>query len=702
MIQCNGLSLKDIQLKVFTEKDKIYYDNLCMFDIEVSTCLKNDNNVLVPFSAQDPYFYKSHKSYSLMYLWNMCIDGYLFSGRCTDDLLAFFESFNEMLDGIFYVYVHNLSYEFQFLRNIFNDEMEVFARKKRHPLKFRWRNIEFRCSYMLTRLSLDNWAKEKNLPVQKLTGMFDYNVLRTPVTKLSTLERDYGYNDVLVGVAGLQEYLETYKHVKDIPITQTSCIRKKVQKLMRTEYKAKKRVQDMTDIDIDLYRFLLRCFTGGYTHANCLYTDRVIENLIDFDLSSSYPWVMLSEMYPISKFVKSDDYIRFMSHPEKYCYAMTIEFKGIRSRYLNTYISASKCIEYEGILLDNGRVIEADRIVISILDVDYNIIKKAYHVDEERIIEFYYAMKGYLPDSFRRYLVELYKNKTSLKSILEKFDLYFKSKEEINGCYGMAVTKDITDEIVFTFDEETGKVDWGKDELTEEKYYEKVERKKRNWSKLSLSYSQGIYVPAYGRKNLWEAVHRFDDEIVYMDTDSIKTVYDDDIIHFVDEYNETIHKKQRFLANQLGISYDDFNPRDIKGNIHSIGCFERDEDIVKFKTLGAKRYICQYSYEKGIDYLKMTVSGVRKKAVYQLSSIDDFTKETVFDIDNAKKMLLMYNDSQDVITWNKGQYDEWECTDKYGIASINIEYRMGMSFDYFLLVQSVRDDITKIFKERSV
>lgn len=690
---CNGIPVKDIHFYGYEYNGNTYLDNLCTFDIEVSTGFMRDG-ILEPFDRTKPTeYFRGLENYSLMYLWNMCIDGYLFSGRSLDDLLDFFTGLNDILPGKLYCYIHNASYEFQFLRNILTD-VDVFAREKRKPLKFTWKNIEFRCSYMLTRLSLEAWGNEKNLEVKKITGVYDYSKLRTPLTKLTTTERDYGYNDVLVGVCGLQEYRGRYEHVKNIPITQTSCIRKEVNMIMKSEYRARKKVAQMTDISFETYKFLVDCFTGGYVHANVLFANRVLDNMWDFDISSSYPWAMLSEKYPVTRFVKTDNYIRYMSHPDRYCYAMTVELKGLHCKYFNTYISVSKCKEFEGVLLDNGRILDADRIVISILDIDWQIINKAYEIKGGyRIIDFYYALKGYLPDSFRRYLVTLFKRKTELKGNAQAFTLYYKSKEEINGTYGMSVTKDITDQILYLMDE------WKKEELTVDKYYEKKDKKVRNVSKLNMAYAQGIYVPAYGRQNLWHMVHLFDDEIAYMDTDSIKTVADEAVIKAVTEYNERVHAKQRQLAVDLNLTFDDFNPRDYKGKQHSIGVYERDTDIVKFKTLGAKRYVCQYDESLGLDYLKMTVSGVRKKAVYQLNTIDDFKDDMVFDVDSADKLLLIYNDNQSDVMWNKGQYDEWHSFDKYGISSYNIPYKVGVSPDYLRLIYKTYQEQTKILRQ---
>lgn len=690
----NGLPLKYIELKTYQSKNAIFYNNLCMLDIEVTTGFIDDGTVVL-YDKYNPSRFDDLTPVSLMYLWNVCIDGVLYSGRCLDDLLHFLECLNEMLNGTFYIFVHNLAYEFQFLRNIL-DECSVFARKKRHPIKFKWKNIEFRCSYMLTRLSLDTWAKEKRLPIQKLVGMYEYNKMRTPMTTLSTTERDYGYHDVLVGVLGLQEYLERYEHVKDIPLTQTSCIRKTARRIMRSEFKARLKVSEATRVSYNTYKFMCDVFTGGYTHANVIYANDVIEGVGDADIASSYPWAMVSEKYPITPFVKTDKYIRYMENRDKYTWMAQIRFFDIETVYFNTYISYSKCIDTKDVLLDNGRVISAKELVIRITDIDFDIIQKAYTCKEYKIEEFYFSIKGYLPNSFRIYLIDLFRTKTRLKNNDEMYNLMFKSKEEINGCYGMAVTRDITDEITFRDGE------WGKDELTIDRYYEKVEKKSKKISSLILSYAQGIYVPAYGRKNLWHMVHLFDDEIIYMDTDSIKYVMDEYIPLEIERYNSKVIDLQKQLAIDLGIEEERFAPTDAKSDVHRMGLYEIDRKIEKFKTLGAKRYICQYDESLGENFLKMTVSGVRKEAVRQLASIEDFNEKLTFNVDDAGKLMLLYLDDQPETVWQKGEYDEWRCTDRYGIAGYNIEYSMKFksktAFEYLALIRKMENEKTKIFR----
>ena len=148
-------SYKIIERNKRKKGSKSYLDVVTAFDIE-STRIKEIDQ-------------------SVMYIWALQFDlDTTIVGRTWDEFFEMIDKFREYLQDTCYmvVYVHNLSYEFQFLKGLYDFEPdEVFATESRKVLKCTMYDcIEFRCSYMLTNLSLAQFLKKMNVKDQKLSG----------------------------------------------------------------------------------------------------------------------------------------------------------------------------------------------------------------------------------------------------------------------------------------------------------------------------------------------------------------------------------------------------------------------------------------------------------------------------------------------------------------------------------------------------
>ncbi len=639
-------------------------------------------------------YYDDSEKVGLCYLWTACINENAFYGRTLESAVEFFndvENLTLFVNKV--VYIHNAAFEFQWLRNVMSD-LEVFARKKRKPIYFKWsQTFEFRCSYMLTRLSLDSWAKTKKLKHQKLVGDLDYNVMRTPFTKITNEELGYAIADVRVGVDGIQQFKDTYKHIKDIPITQTGVVRKKVTSLMREEKNYHRKMASLLPDTVEEYSELISVFGGGKTLANRLWVDTVCEGLKSRDKTSAYPWAMISKKFPMSKFAKSEPLDIFFNN-DNYGYIITVEMYGVNSNLWCTYLSSSKCTEIKNGVYDNGRVISADFIKATFISIDYELVRKSYHIEKIVVNDFKYCIMGYLNNTFRRYILEVFGNKTSFKGVPGMEELYARSKEEFNSLFGMAVTRDITDEILFNDD-------WDVRFLTREIFNDKVEKKLRNISKLNFAYSHGVFIPAYQRRSLWSAICssevEMDSSTVYMDTDSYKYFSSEEIESYFEEYNNKIRERQEELANDLDVDVKMFRPCTPKGIECSLGEYVLEDTYKGFITQGAKRY----AYEDD-DGIHITVSGVnKKKGASQIKSLDEFRDGLVFDYEHSGKSILHYNDDQPTVTFCKGKYDEFISTYKYAICLQPTTYVMSKTEEFIDLITSIANSQTALFARSS-
>lgn len=693
-IRDSPLSEIDFQTYYFKKKNRadIVNDDIMCFDIETSSgFLHKDSDTLEPYLGKSKKYYEDCKKYAICYVWQFSINDNVFWGRTLEDFKDFLQELEYYEPHKKIVYIHNFSFEFQFLINVLQFDY-VFARQARKPLFAEWSTYQFRCSYFLTNMSLATWAEQRKLSVQKLTGNLDYTILRTPKTALTDKELAYCFNDVLVMYFGLLQYKEKYGHIIDIPFTQTGEVRKEVIDRMNvsSEYKYRKRCIKLIPETIEDYTLLCDCFMGGYTHSNAVHTNIVLDNVRSKDISSSYPIVMCLEKYPMTYFeetVPCDDYF----NNDNYSYIITFDVEHLHSKRWNTWLSFSKCSKIKGYSLDNGRVLKADYVQLSLTNVDYEMFQLCYDFDNLNIIDFRISSNDYLSPTFVKYILELYGNKTTLKGIKEKEPLYMKSKQYINSMYGMMVTKNITDTIEFEEDR------WKKELLDEKNFYTKIASEKKKLSKTFGAFQFGVWVTAYARRNLWQGILALDYNVAYCDTDSIKFIDCDS--NFFNEYNKRIEERENERADMLGIPRDKFCPRDKNGIPHRLGIFDDDGQYKKFKTLGAKKYC----YIDNDDKLHMTVSGVRKSAVSQLHGIEDFKDGTTFDVEHAQKLIMSYVDDMPPIVWNKGQYDEFHSNYKYGICAQPTTYSLGVTDDYESILTMVQNKrgVTSIFERET-
>lgn len=651
-------------------KPQKYYNNIFTFDIETTSYyLAPDGKLMIYDFAKNADFYEDCEKGAIMYLWQFGIDDNVIFGRTWEEFTDFFELFRAEYPEYKYIYIHNFSFEFQFLRNIFEFD-KVFARRKRKPLFAVFeKNTEFRCSYFLTQLSLKNWAEQKRLPVRKLVGELNYNVLRTPLTPLSESELQYAENDILIMFYGLREYREKYKTIPKIPLTQTGEIRVELNKILKNEKNFSKRQKTLMPETLAEYKFLDGAFFGGDVHANYINANQLWHNVRGYDFSSSYPWVMISEKYPDSKFtpVNLEENRKKYYHNPEYSYIIVFEAEKIKSNKFNLFLSQSRCqfVDKKSLVKYNGRIISCDYICAEMTNLDFELFQDCYDFEDLKILDFRVSKNRFLNDVFCKYVLELFGNKTKLKGIESQYALYMVSKQYINSLYGMSVTRDFTDEIYFD-----GK-DWGIIPTDSESFKKKFNSKQRQVYKFMMAMQVGIFVTAYARRNLWRGIVLPNDEnIIYFDTDSGK--YLGNPQEFVSAYNMHVLRNHAKIAERLNCDINDLSPEDKHGKKHYIGLLEDDGIYSDFKAIGAKKY----AYKEN-DKIKITIAGVPKKNAEILGSVDELADGLEFPIETCGKNILHYCENQHKIIFPDGFISR----EKYGICLQPTGYKVGASVE---------------------
>ena len=551
-----------------------------------------------------------------MYAWSMCLNGFCIIGRTWAQWLELLEYLVEFLEleqkRRIIVYVHNLAFDFQFLRKWLTWK-KVFCIDDRKIARAETVDgIEFKCSYILSGYSLaklsDQLTKYK---ITKAVGDLDYNLIRHSETPLTEKEIGYLARDTLVVCAYIAEQIEIEGGITKIPLTKTSYVRRycrreciigraKAEKKDTAKYR--KLMQALT-LTPDDYAELKRAFQGGFTHAGALKAMKTLEYVGSADLTSSYPTVELSERFPMSSFKYVDIYSmkEFEYYRKHNCIIFNVRFTGLDSKTLyESPLAFSKCRNIINARVNNGRIVSADQVETTITEVDFEIFTWFYTWDNIAVGECRIAEKGYLPKRLASSILEFYKDKTTLKGVPGAEVDYMLKKGMLNSNFGMMVTDIVRDEITY----ESAAHIYGLIPADTEKQIAKYNADKSRF----LFYPWGVYITAYARKNLFSAIYEFGGDYVYSDTDSIKGLNFNQHKKYFDNYNNLIVRKLEECMHFHGLDPEQLRPKTIQGKEAQLGIWDYEGEYRYFKTLGAKRYMTY----KG-DELNITVAGLNKQ-----------------------------------------------------------------------------------------
>lgn len=649
--------------------DTIYSNVICAFDIETTRLEEVEQ--------------------SIMYIWQFAMldveTGYIVCvyGRQWDE----FANLMRALDtsGLtFMIFVHNLSYEFQWLRSVLPfQEEDVFPIKSRSILKVimgHERHLEFRCSYHQTHKSLDKLLKDYDVENKKLD--YDYNIRRYPWTVLTTDEIDYCVNDVVGLVQAMYARMKQGDdNLYTLPFTSTGYVRRLARNAMK-QYNFKTLHSMMCNYEV--YEMLREEFRGGDTHANRYYVGQILSNVHSYDRASSYPDVMLNGRFPMSAFRRNYEITTVSDIERMKRYGQAVLFRATFTNieqkdvyYGCPYLSRDKGRYIENPIIDNGRILSADSYTCTLNDVDFDIIQSEYVWEDITITDAYTARYGFLPEPLRQVVRDLFVNKTSLKGVDEKE--YMLSKELINALYGMCAQNPVKPDIIFH--------NIPSDDFTcyELQDGDKVAKLEQYNKKAFLLYAWGCWVTALARKRLKDCINIVGDDFVYSDTDSVKFI-ESPRFHAIEAQISNLNKELKADSIQNG-----GQAQDRKGNTHYLGVYEYEGMYDRFITLGAKKY----AYEQD-GKLAITIAGVNKKlGAKELGKLENL--KIGFTFREAGGLESVYNDT------DFGWYaPDTENVSRETYITRNVclrpsTYTVGLTLEYLRVVDS--PELWKDFEE---
>lgn len=573
-------------------------------------------NCAASFDIETTSLYANGEKAATMYVWMFSVNGKTVFGRTWKDFIQLMHEVEDYLtlSRRLIVYVHNLGFDFTFFCKHLK-WYKTFATGEKKPIyAITEGGVEFRDSYILTGKSLAASAKDlTTFKVRKKEGDLNYDLWRGQTTPLTDKELDYCLYDTLTLDAIIKEKINAEGFVHKIPLTNTGYVRRHLRQLClgKGKYKTNEnklyyRMMQQLTLTSSEYAMLKRAFMGGFTHANSIYVGSTIKGPVDsFDFTSSYPAVILSEMFPMSKGVMyeniSQQAFNKLLKYKLLVFDITIHRLRERDNVFENYLSESKC-KLVNPVINNGRVVSADECFTTITNIDYEIIKNYYDFDSIQIGKIIAYDKGYLPKQIIEGVLDLYEKKTTLKGVKGEEINYMLYKGMLNSIYGCTAT-DIVKPVY---------------EYTNQGWIQNVPEVNEQIAKYNQSrtrflfYPWGVFITAYARRNLFMGIQEFGIDYIYSDTDSIKCVNANKHMDFINYYNELIINKIKNTLKHYNIDVSRAAPKNKKGVPKPLGVWEWEtehEHITRFKTLGAKRYIYEVNGE-----LHITIAGLGKES----------------------------------------------------------------------------------------
>ena len=557
------------------------------------------------------------------------------------------------------IYIHNASYDLSYLLPYIQrfipgkDERHCIMHGEHKIIQYYQGGLEFRCSYLLSGVSLERWSKDMNIEHQKKIGLYNYDAIIYQDSELSVSDLTYDEYDVLAMEECFEKQLDAHgDDIRSVPLTSTGYSRR----LLRTEcekdtYYRREYFKD-NQLELDPMLFCLEGYAGGYTHNNARrkskvqisykMQDDIINGLIKHkDFRSHYPTQLRYPM-PYGKtelYYDIRDYSSYRAlhnkdiniadlidmYPDYFCMcAIRIENMFVRSEEITMpFMQKSKMKDCKLLrdIYDNGRLVSAIGSFTTYVDnLTLKILRDQYIFDYKVIQVYRFKMRP-CPKPIATVIDKLFKDKSDYKILWKKYQKEYgefhektveaafklmQAKKLLNSIYGCFATNPLRSEYDLDFENynELGELDPFLVTKSLDTTAEKAEALNEFYNKRSsfLHYPVGVACTAAARYELYEYIVTIGyDRVLYCDTDSIFYLTTPEIEEKVEALNAEKNKTAPYITN-------------INGEKIYYNVFEDEPNIIAFKGLHSK---C-YGYVTESNELKLVVAGVPERTLIGL------------------------------------------------------------------------------------
>lgn len=538
-------------------------------------------------------------------------------------------------DAIYIIWCANLAHEWAFIKKEIADNFEItrcFAKSPRDVLFVQLNGcVELRECIGLFGHSLDdiakNWCSADNM---KLTGTFDYDLVRTYLTELTPTEKAYMEHDVTTLAEMHTNVIKAYTQnngVCRLPYTSSGFVRMALKDAIRSDsdlndlreiYNEGRKKPLDSNIEYlkrmnrktvtDLLQWVV-CreygYSGGLCGSNLKTAGKILKNVVCADLTSDYPAQLSHRLYPSGRLRRVDadnlNDIRKELDEKKIPYFAILKIKRMHAKTQHATFSKHKIINAESdffsvhgepknLVCYNGKVYHGENLIVCWNDIDIQAYMQMYDIKAGVLTLWRFDSYKKLPAWFLTTLWDAYEKKADLKNRGIKSGVEYDDAKRIpNSIYGVCATR-IND----SFD------------TVDADYNFKV-NKQKTFGEIARDFWLNPYIAfwctSYARKILQDFLCKYPDCIVQYDTDSLYYIKDkgEELEKALNDYNNEISIKNRRI----------FRNRDNPKLFETLGQWDFDDIYIKFLGMGAKKYIKQT--ESGD--IKTVIAGLPKDAI---------------------------------------------------------------------------------------
>lgn len=282
--------------------------------------------------------------------------------------------------------------------------------------------------------------------VEESKGMFKIK-LRNKKVQLLNIKSYTASNEFNIPVCeAIFEEWESIRpsHSSDYPLTAVQLLRTEVKNCMFK--KNNRRLKNRWNMQhLDEYGFLMyqRAKQGGLMYSNPSYQGITLSDVHDYDKNSAYTAACLTEFFPKDLGTQIVPEERLLGRKDM---LSTVILKDVSCNSRIPYIYAKKgCVTGRTPVLRNNRVLEADRVIITVTAMDWECIKRSYKWSELEVIDQRRFKLDMLPIDIRKIIYRITLNDITLKGVPGKEEERARNKilkNSITGMFGEDIKDD--------------------------------------------------------------------------------------------------------------------------------------------------------------------------------------------------------------------------------------------------------------------